>query len=70
LTFLIPLTLPAKPVAVLVEEFLNLCRILGKSVATSKAGEKPGPGEESDERLPMTNDKFSTTDSQSRSSKS
>jgi hypothetical protein len=45
-------------------------RILGKSIATAKAGRKPGPGEEPEKRLPMTNDKFSMTNSQSRISKS
>ena len=62
--------LPAKRVAVLVDECDQLCRILGKSVATAKAARKPRPGEEPDKRPPMTNDRFSMTNSQSSSSKS
>jgi four helix bundle protein len=59
--------LPAKRVAVLVEECNQLCRILGKSVATAKAARKSGPVEEPDQRLAMTNSRFSTTNSQSSS---
>ncbi|MGP8200903.1 MAG: four helix bundle protein [Limisphaerales bacterium] len=62
--------LPAKRVAVLVEECNQLCRILGKSIATAKAARKPRPTDESDKRLPMINNRFSMTDSQSKSSKS
>jgi four helix bundle protein len=62
--------LPAKRVAVLVDECDQLCRILGKSIATAKAARKPGPREESDKRLPMTDARFSMTNSQSRGSKS
>jgi four helix bundle protein len=62
--------LPARRVAVLVDEGDQLCRILGKSIATAKAARKPGPGEEPDRSLSMTNDKFSMTNSQSRRSKS
>jgi four helix bundle protein len=61
--------LPAKRVAVLVDECDQLCRILGKSIATAKVARKPGPGEESAQRLPMTNDKFSMTNFQSKSPK-
>ena len=62
--------LPAKRVAVLVEECDQLCRILGKSIATAKAARKPRAGNEPDKRLPMTNNRFSMTNSQSKSSKS
>jgi four helix bundle protein len=62
--------LPAKRVAVLVDECEQLCRILGKSIATAKAARKPRPGDELDKRLPMTNNRFSMTNSQSKSSKS
>ena len=61
--------LAPKQVAVLVDECDQLCRILGKSIATAKAARKPGPGAESGKPLPMTNDKFSMTNSQSRSPK-
>lgn len=59
--------LPAKRVAVLVDECHQLCRILGKSIATAKAARKPEAGKASD---PITNDKFSMTNSQSRGAKS
>ena len=62
--------LPAKRIAVLLEECEQLCRILGKSVATAKAARKSGPVEESGQRLAMTNGRFSMTNSQSRSPKS
>jgi four helix bundle protein len=62
--------LPAKRVAVLVEEGDQLCRILGKSVATAKAARKSRPVEESENRLAMTNSRFSMTNSQSRSPQS
>jgi hypothetical protein len=62
--------LPAKRVAVLVDECSQLCRILGKSIATAKAVGKPGPDEASDKPLPITNNRFSTTNSQSRHPKS
>ena len=62
--------LPAKRVAVLGEECGQLCRILGKSIATAKAARKPQPGEKSDQPQPITNHKFTMTDSQSRRSKS
>ena len=56
--------LPARRVAVLVDECDQLCRILGKSIATAKAGRKPRPGDELDKRLPMTNNRFSMANSQ------
>src|SRR5271154_351918 len=62
--------LPARRVAVLVDECDQLCRILGKSIATAKAARKPGPGEASEKRLPMINNRFSMANSQSRSPKS
>jgi four helix bundle protein len=62
--------LPARRAAVLVDECDQLCRILGKSVATAKDARKPRPGDESDKRIPMTNARFSMTNSQSKSSKS
>jgi len=62
--------LPAKRVAVLVEECDQLCRILGKSIATAKAARKAGSDQASEQRLPMTNDKFSMTNSQSSRPKS
>jgi four helix bundle protein len=62
--------LPAKRVAVLVEECDQLCRILGKSIATAKAVRKPQPGEKSDQPQPITNNRFTMTDSPSRSPKS
>ena len=57
--------LPAKRVAVLVEECDQLCRILGKSIATAKAARKPQPGGKSDQPQPITNHRFTMTDSQS-----
>jgi hypothetical protein len=62
--------LPARRVIVLVEEYGQLCRILGKSIATAKAARKPGPRQESVKGLPITNNKFSITNSQLRSPKS
>jgi four helix bundle protein len=62
--------LPSRRVAVLVDESEQLCRILGKSIATAKAARKQSSGGESDEPLPMTNNRFSMTNSQSKSSKS
>jgi len=56
--------LPAKRTAVLVDECDQLCRILGKSIATAKAVRERG-GEESGKPLPMSNAKFSMTNSQS-----
>jgi hypothetical protein len=56
--------LPAKRVAVLVEECDQLCRILGKSVATAKAGRKEPPAGG------ITNDKLSMTNSQSKGPRS
>src|SRR5208283_5297409 len=50
--------LPARRVTVLVEECDQLCRILGKSVATAKAARKPGPGQESAKGLPITDNRF------------
>jgi hypothetical protein len=61
--------LPAKRVAVLVDECDQLCSILEKSVVTAKSAGKPGRAEASDRPLPMTNHKFSMTNSQSRSPK-
>jgi len=59
--------LPAKRVAVLVEECDQLCRILGKSIATAKAARKepPAGGLET-----ITNDQFSMTNSQSKGPRS
>jgi four helix bundle protein len=62
--------LPAGRITVLVDECDQLCRILGKSVATAKAARKPRPGDDPDKPLPMTNDRFSMTISQSKSPKS
>ncbi len=62
--------LPAKRIAVLVEECDQLCRILGKSIATAKAARKAGPDQGLEPRLPITNDKFSMTNSQSSRPKS
>jgi len=62
--------LPAKRVAVLRDECQQLCRILGKSVATARTGGKSGPAKASDRSLSITNGKFSMTNSQSSSSKS
>jgi hypothetical protein len=56
--------LPAKRVAVLVEECDQFCRILGKSIATAKAGRKQPPGDGLETRLAITDDKFSMTNSQ------
>jgi four helix bundle protein len=61
--------LPSKRVAVLVDECDQLCRILGKSIATAKAAKKPAPNESSEKLPPMTNDKSSMANSQSRDSK-
>jgi hypothetical protein len=52
--------LPAKRVAELVEECDQLCRMLGKSIATVKTNRKPP----SEQPLAMTNDKFSMANSQ------
>jgi hypothetical protein len=60
--------LPAKRVAVLVEECDPLCRILGKSIVTAKAGRRQLPGEGMG--TPITNDKFSMTNSQLKGPKS
>jgi four helix bundle protein len=57
--------LPAKRTAVLVDECDQLCRILGKSIATAKAVQRAERGEESDQPLPMSNSKYSMTNSQS-----
>jgi hypothetical protein len=62
--------LPARRIAVLVDECNQLCRILGKSIATAKAARRPGPGGESGKAPPITNNKSSMTNSQSRSPKS
>jgi len=59
--------LPAKRVAVLVEECDQLCRILGKSVATAKAGRKEPPAGGSET---ITNDQFSMTNCQSKGPRS
>jgi four helix bundle protein len=61
--------LPAKRIAVLVDECDQLCRILGKSIATAKAARQPGRGEASDKLLPMSNAKFSMANFQSSSPK-
>ena len=60
--------LPAKRVAVLVEECDQLCRILGKSIATAKAGRRKFPGEGMG--TPITDDKFSMANSQLKDPKS
>jgi len=44
--------LPGKRVAVLVDECDQLCRILGKTIATAKAAKKPASSETSEKRLP------------------
>jgi four helix bundle protein len=62
--------LPAGRIAVLVDECDQLCRILGKSVATAKAAKKPRPGDAPDKPLPITNNRFSMTISQSKGPKS
>jgi hypothetical protein len=56
----------AEVVAILVEECDQLCRILGKSIATAKAGRKQPSGDGVGTRLPITDDKFSMTNSQSK----
>jgi len=58
--------LPAKRVSVLVEECDQLCRILGKSIVTAKAGRKQPPGDGRETRFPITDDQFSMTNSQSK----
>jgi four helix bundle protein len=62
--------LPAKRVAILVQECEQLCRILGKSIATAKAARNAGRNEAAEQRLSMTNNKFSMTNSQLRRPKS
>ena len=62
--------LPAKRVAVLVEECDPHCRILGKSMATAKAGGRQLPGDGRETTLAITNDKFSMTNSQLKGPKS
>jgi len=62
--------LPGRRVAVLVDECEQLCRILGKTIATAKAAGKPGPGEQLGKGLPMANNKFSMTNSQLKRPKS
>ena len=62
--------LPAKRVAVLVEECDQLCRILGKSIATAKAGRRQLPGDVLERGLAITDDKFSMTNSQLKGPKS
>jgi four helix bundle protein len=57
--------LPAKRIAVLVDECDQLCRILGKSIATAKSARKTAPVEKP---LPITNERFSMANSQLRSS--
>ena len=58
--------LPAKRVAVLVDECDQLCRILGKSIVTVKTAKKPERREPS-QSPPITNDKFPITNSQLKS---
>ena len=60
--------LPAKRVAVLVEECDPLCRILGKSIATARASRRQLPGDGLG--TPITDDKFSMTNSQWKGPKS
>jgi four helix bundle protein len=62
--------LPARRITVLGEECGQLCRILGKSIATAKATRARQPGMESANGLPIANYKFSMTHSQSRRPKS
>jgi four helix bundle protein len=62
--------LPAKRVAVLVEECEQLRRILGKSIATVKAAKRLESGAASEKRLPITNGRSSMTNSQSRTANS
>jgi four helix bundle protein len=62
--------LPAKRVEVLVDECDQLCRILGKSVATARAARQTRSAQESGQRLPITNNKYPMANSQSRSPKS
>jgi four helix bundle protein len=59
--------LPAKRIAVLLDECEQLCRILGKPVATAKTTRRPKPELDLDKNSEITNDKFSMTNSQSES---
>jgi hypothetical protein len=54
----------AKRVEVLVDECDQLCRILGKSIATAKAARQTA-ARQSGQRLPITNNRYSMTNSQS-----
>ena len=54
----------------LVEECDQLCRILGKSIAAAKAGRRQMPGDGLGTGLPITDDKFSMTNSQLKGPKS
>jgi hypothetical protein len=56
----------AEVVAILVEECNQLCRILGKSIATAKEGRKQPSGDGVGTRLLITDDQFSMTNSQSK----
>jgi len=62
--------LPSTRVGVLVDECDQLCRILGKSVATAKAPRQTRSSEASGQPLPITNNRYSMANSQSRSPKS
>jgi hypothetical protein len=57
----LPGLLPVKRTAVLVDEYDQLCCILGKYIATAKAARKAGPGETSAQPLPIANDQFAMT---------
>jgi four helix bundle protein len=59
--------LPAKRIAVLVDECDQLCRILGKSVATAKAAKPIRLPPESGRSPSVTNNKYSMANSQSKS---
>ena len=45
--------LPARRIAVLVDECGQLCRILGKAIVTAKGARKPRPGGESGKAPPI-----------------
>lgn len=60
----------AKVVDARVEECDQLCRILGKSIATAKAGRRQLPGDGLETTLAITDDQFSMTNSQLKGPKS
>src|ERR1700683_438641 len=61
--------LPTRRIAVLVDECEQLCRILGKSIATAKGLTKPGPVEAVESHAAIANNRFSMTNFQSKSPK-